>query len=447
MKNIKKILCCFLLVVCCSLFFGVTRDMDVIADNSIVLADGNFTVNNAEYEIVEETYSGSGNGVQMKLSTNKAGIYFTMDELQGFEIGEEVIVDFRIYTSGSGYDGKFTLYKAGGEIIDYGFLAKTWNRVRFRTYVFQNADGVKNVYVAMEGGKSKTVTISDLSIVKAPEKTKLLGGVKLYQMDAKSNLMQSYVLQTQDGKVIVMDGGDTADANNLLEFVRTLTNEVDYWFLSHYHSDHVKALHTILKYNATIKIKNLYYDFPTTETAKTLSGDGDSYLCDEIDSFVEKNRAVIENVITPKRGDVIEVSEGVKVTVLNDAYFEKNNNYGNNTTVVYKVTTPGEDILFLGDLGDRGDAYLEDQWFVEEAEVCTIIQLAHHGQNGTTDKFYKMIKEKKVVLYAALQWIYDNSNGSGFNTANLTTLHMRDLVREWGVMDIYTQARGRTLIE
>ena len=58
-----------------------------------------------------------------------------------------------------------------------------------------------------------------------------------------------------------------------------------------------------------------------------------------------------------------------------------------------------------------------------------------------------MIKEKKVCLYAAKQWIYDNDNGTGFNTATLTTLHMRDLVREWGVLTIYTQAAGRLLIE
>ena len=114
---------------------------------------------------------------------------------------------------------------------------------------------------------------------------------------------------------------------------------------------------------------------------------------------------------------------------------------------MYKVETPGEDILFLGDLGSIGDEYLKDDWFVSEAESCTVIQLAHHGQNGTTDKFYEMIKEKKVVLYAAKQWIYDNDNGSGFNTATLTTLHMRDLVREWGVLRIYTQASGRLLLE
>ena len=35
---------------------------------------------------------------------------------------------------------------------------------------------------------------------------------------------------------------------------------------------------------------------------------------------------------------------------------------------------------------------------------------------------------------------------SGFNTANLDTLHTRNLVREWGVLSIYTQADGRVRI-
>ena len=52
----------------------------------------------------------------------------------------------------------------------------------------------------------------------------------------------------------------------------------------------------------------------------------------------------------------------------------------------------------------------------------------------------------KVCLYPAVDWIYNNDNGSGFNTANLDSLHTRDLMRERGVMNIYTSGMGRKII-
>ncbi len=445
MKILKKFISFALFFLCLFGMIGGVKTV-VSAEEKEVLSDTDYTVYGATAELdPTQSYTDGGSSIKMDLTAAKAGIYFQSEEIQQFDVFDDVIVSLRLKLEGSGYDGLLRLYKAGGELIDYGFPAGKWNNVRFKTKVYEK-DGVKNVLLSTDSGKGKTIRVSDFNIEEAPEETPLLGGVKLYQMEAKSQLMESYVLETKEGEIIVMDGGDLADADTLVKFLHSFTNEIDHWFVSHYHCDHVRALVTILEYH-DIKIKNLYYDFPTTATIKELSGDADAYLSDALDDMIAKYPEKVENVITPKRGDEIKVGADVTVKVLNNAYMEKNNNYGNNTTVVYKVETPGEDILFLGDLGDRGDAYLEDDWFVAEAEVCTVIQLAHHGQNGTTDKFYEMIKEKKVCLYAAKQWIYDNDNGTGFNTATLTTLHTRDLVREWGVLTIYTQADGRLLIE
>ena len=444
MKLIRRILSFVLFFVCSALCITGSVNVGAFAE-TVAMADY-YTTYGATVEVDDTfTYAGESSSLKMKLTSDKAGIYLELPALQEYAIGDQVVVDMRLYMEGTGYNGTFKLYKAGGELIDYAFPGGVWSRVRFQTRVFEK-DGVKNVLISMEKGKGLTIWLSNPAVDTAEEDAPLFGGVKLYQIEPKSNLMNSYIVETKKGEIVVMDGGDLADADNLVKILRTFTNEVDYWFISHYHSDHVRALVTILEYH-NIKIKNLYFDFPTSAEVKQNSGDSDGYLADELLAKIAQHPEKVGNVIKAERGLTVQVDDGVAVKALNDAYMVKNNNYGNNTTVVYKVETPGEDILFLGDLGDRGDAYLEDEWFVEEAESCTVIQLAHHGQNGTTDKFYNMIKEKKVVLYAAKQWIYDNDNGSGFNTANLTTLHMRDLVREWGVLRVYTQAGGRLLLQ
>ena len=133
--------------------------------------------------------------------------------------------------------------------------------------------------------------------------------------------------------------------------------------------------------------------------------------------------------------------------VLNDAWYtERDSNYGNNSGIMFKMETPGESVLFTGDMGNRGDVYLKDEWTRKEIESCTLIQMAHHGQNGTSDAFYNAIKDIKVCLYPAVDWVYNNDNGSGFNTANLDSLHIRDLMRERGVMNVYTSGMGRKII-
>ena len=180
---------------------------------------------------------------------------------------------------------------------------------------------------------------------------------------------------------------------------------------------------------------------------KDLSGDSDYPFCDKFKDLVKNNPQKVKNVVTPHYKDEYKLGEYVTMKVLNDAWYtERDGNYGNNSGIMFKMDTPGESVLFTGDMGDRGDVYLKDEWTKKEIESCTIIQMAHHGQHGTSDSFYNAIKDIKVCLYPAVDWVYNNDNGSGFNTADLDSLHTRDLMRERGVMKIYTSGMGRKII-
>ncbi len=438
LKRTMAFICCFALCV------GSAGTLSAFAEDTNANSFDIISTKGVTAVVSQESYGENNDGWELTLTAKDAGISFANEAMQDYEVFQDVIVDMRLKTSGTGYDGDFQLYKAEGDLIDYGLPGGIWNRVKYRTKIYVE-NGVKFVKLDLYNGKGKTVNISDISVEIAPEEKPLLGGVKLFSMEA-GGLMQGYVLVTPENKVIVIDGGNTADVTKLLSLIRTFTNKVDYWFITHFHTDHAGALRTILDAQA-IAIENLCYSFPDTATVKNLSGDADAWLCDAMDELVANHPEKVKNVYEPKAKDVFKVSETVTVKALNDAWFEKNNNYGNNSGVMYKVETPGEDILFIGDMGDRGDYYLEDDWVKKEVESCTVIQMSHHGQNGVTDLFYSTIKEMKVCLYPAVMWIYDNNGGSGFNSATLKTMHTRDLVRERGVMDIYVSGRGRALLE
>ena len=81
----------------------------------------------------------------------------------------------------------------------------------------------------------------------------------LWQLPSQVNTIgNSYVIQTVNGKLIVMDGGSHQETDYLRGFISALGAEVEAWFISHPHDDHFWALINILKEPGDIKINNIY---------------------------------------------------------------------------------------------------------------------------------------------------------------------------------------------
>ena len=76
----------------------------------------------------------------------------------------------------------------------------------------------------------------------------------------KNTIGNSYVFRTKTGKVIVMDGGYPEEAFTMRGFIGALGNEVEAWFISHPHDDHMGALSEILKQGMQdLRIKAIYH--------------------------------------------------------------------------------------------------------------------------------------------------------------------------------------------
>ena len=82
----------------------------------------------------------------------------------------------------------------------------------------------------------------------------------LWQLPSQINTIgNSYVFQMSNGKVVVMDGGVKEETSYLKGFLAALGNEVEAWFISHPHSDHMGALNQILMEPGEIRIKTIYH--------------------------------------------------------------------------------------------------------------------------------------------------------------------------------------------
>ena len=76
----------------------------------------------------------------------------------------------------------------------------------------------------------------------------------------------------------------------------------------------------------------------------------------------------------------------------------------NDSSLVFKLTTPKKSVLFLGDLGPEGGDHL----FRESRHLLKsdIVQMAHHGHMGVGMEVYAQIAPE-VCLWCAPDWLYD----------------------------------------
>lgn len=428
--------------------FNVKAVAPTSGHTSVNATEGGVIGDSATVQLRENGYANS-NAIVVTPTANTAGVWVNAVGLDKFNVGDTVHLSFRLNPSGDNWYANVKVYDENGKMIDYAYPANGWSYVNYDAKVVDK-NGVKCVYIGLHNALGEACLISEAQVDgKTTDLDNLLGGTTITQLaNVGFSQMEGYLIKTTDGKVVIMDGGTTSEATALYNLIKANVTAdgqgkyvVDAWFLSHYHSDHVGALIEILNTCDDISITTLYYDF---DGAKESFDAVEYAYVTNLKSALTIHAGKVGSVVTPKKGDEVVIGN-VKMKVLNNAYFG-NSNTINNSSVVYKLETSGESVLFLGDLGDYGDTLLNDSYFVEEMKTCTVIQMAHHGQAGTTDKFYRAINDIRICLYPAPAWLYDVDSGSGLGSGPYGTLGTRELMRALGVRYNYTMVGGNVTI-
>lgn len=117
--------------------------------------------------------------------------------------------------------------------------------------------------------------------------------------------------------------------------------------------------------------------------------------------------------------------DGLSIEVLGIKNPEITANSLNNSSVVLRVWDEKKSILFLSDLGVEAEPKLLKGEYADRLR-CDYVQMAHHGQCGVSEKFYKRVKPW-YCLWPTPKWLWENDNGGGKNSGPWKTL----IVREW----------------
>lgn len=263
----------------------------------------------------------------------------------------------------------------------------------------------------------------------------------LWQLPSRTGSQNmSYVMQTVNGKIIVVDGGYTGDAEYLSGFLAPLGNQVHAWFISHPHLDHVDALTEILDKHKTLQIDEIYGSLPEEswieqhepQHLKTIQ---------QLNAVLSKhNRTVTELEL----GQHLEI-DGVQIDILGVKNPEITPNAINNSSIVFRLYDETKSILFTGDLGvQAGNKLLKSSY--RDQLKSDYVQMAHHGQNGVSEEFYQVV-QPKYCLWPTPAWLWNNDSGKGINSGTWQTLIVRDWMDKLNVEKHYLSAEGLLRID
>lgn len=244
----------------------------------------------------------------------------------------------------------------------------------------------------------------------------------------------SYVIQSQTGHLAVIDGGWRSDTDTLKNFLHNLGGQVDAWFITHQHPDHIGALTGVLEdmqnpFGAQVQIGQIYGSL----LSEAWIG---QYEPGTLSTAQEFNTALAisgQSVIEPVLGQQIAI-DGLNFHIL-QLSDESGTKDVNNQSMVMRLSTPSNSILFLGDLQQDGGNLLLTGEFGDQLG-SEYVQMSHHGNRGVNRNVYEAV-HATYALWPTPEFLWNATEGSGYDTAQT-----RQWMEELGVEQNYVMKDG-----
>ena len=252
---------------------------------------------------------------------------------------------------------------------------------------------------------------------------------RFYQLPLQTgNQGMSYVIETPEGELVVIDGGFKGDGEYLMNFLSSKGGKVAAWIITHPHVDHVGAFLYYLEAEDKqgIEVEQVYYSpftsafFQEEEEGKDLKKVNEYVLFDE---FEAARTAHTEITFTPMlAGDQLEIA-GVQVSCLHSfdpTIFDVNSN-----SLVMKLEIKGYQIMITGDLTDGTIDRIVSR-IGESGEYWRVncLQAPHHGFGGNTDWIFRLTEPELVTMDLSLHQYYDRDEEGHLGEGHLGTQEM-----------------------
>ena len=255
------------------------------------------------------------------------------------------------------------------------------------------------------------------------------------QTSVTDTICNSFIITTDDGKIIVIDGGFATETDHFLARLKEIAEsdcpQIDAWFLTHPHDDHTDCFYTVIEEHfQEISLERVYLNFPSRE----FFVGNDNSAADTMERFYRNLPKIADRLRFVSGCDTLDIGSA-HIRMLYSADFEIRG--CNNASLVFRMELGGKSILFTGDCGPEAGKKVLRLWKDTGLLNCDICQMAHHGQDGCDQDFYQAVSPE-VCLWCTPSWLWTNNNGTG----PFKTLIVRKWMEDLGVKEHYVIKDG-----
>jgi hypothetical protein len=302
------------------------------------------------------------------------------------------------------------------------------------------------------GGKAPIYVRNGESTPTYTDSTIGLGGAKITMIKGNESGQQiCIVVESNDGNLIVVDGGLKTNAPYLSKYIKSKGGKVAAWLLTHPHEDHVGALSVILEQQKVAGHPDFYNIDP-----------GQIYFSFAPYSFYEQYeqgyrmpmiKEVMDDLAAYPAEKKHENSErgtsfsygNVSVEILNTAYSIPIDS-GNNSSICYMITINGKKLLITGDLPYEAAGKLLEE-LPQEKLKADIVQMAHHGQHGGSFAFYSAVNPR-YALWPSSKELWDKRKDAFTEDQETYTIALTKFwTNKLGVEKNFVMADGNWVLE
>lgn len=213
-----------------------------------------------------------------------------------------------------------------------------------------------------------------------------------------------YVVLTEGGRLVVIDGGQPNDGEPLFELLKSLTGKdhpvVDTWIITHPHLDHYGAILEMSRNDVTknsISVDKLLYRYPDDFCNK--NGTVQNYSGQDRE-MKEVAKLFGAECVTPNRGDVISVDDvTIEFLYVPDdcSIINTSNGSANHLSLIFTVSGKEKKVMITGDAYKR--TLQTTVWRYTDKLKCDILQMPHHALcDSSCEDFYNYANPEMLLF-------------------------------------------------
>ena len=172
---------------------------------------------------------------------------------------------------------------------------------------------------------------------------------------------------------ILIDGGNNADGDLVVEYLKPYTEKLELVIATHPHEDHIGGLDDVFLYYDVLEVIDSGYDYDT----KTYRDYHEALLLEGANYYEDSNMT-------------IKVDEYFEVQIIESGDNYKNTN---DNSVIVKIVYMDTSFLFTGDMEEDS----EDSILVYDIKA-DVLKASHHGSKTSSTKEFLDIGNPDIII-------------------------------------------------